>query len=73
VSSATVIARLGGAVLRANVKTCSFDRADLTGADFRGAALDAATFRGATLAGARFEGAGIHSHVFGAEDLPDVD
>jgi uncharacterized protein YjbI with pentapeptide repeats len=66
-------ARLRGAVLRANVKTCSFDRADLTGADFRGAALDAATFSGATLTGARFEGAGDQGHLFGADELPDVE
>jgi len=66
-------ASLQGAVFRANVKTCAFDRCDLTEADFRGAALDAATFRGATLRGARFEGAHTHGYSFGADEPPDVD
>jgi pentapeptide repeat protein len=66
-------ASLRGAVFRANVKCCWFDQADLTGADFRGAAMESATFRGAKVDGACFEGAGIFSHIFGPDELPDLD
>ena len=49
-------ASLRGALFReANVKTCSYGDADLTGADFTGAALCSSTFRGARMDDARFE------------------
>jgi uncharacterized protein YjbI with pentapeptide repeats len=63
-------ARLQGARLSANVKTCSFDRADLRNADFSGAAIESATFDGADLEGANFEGAGDHSYRYRKGELP---
>lgn len=63
-------ASLRGADLRANLKTCRFDGADLTDADLRGATLDAATFTGAILDGARFAGASEQGHVFADDERP---
>jgi uncharacterized protein YjbI with pentapeptide repeats len=63
-------ARLRGAKLSANVKTCCFDRADLRDADFSNAAIDAATFDGANLEGANFEGAGAYGYTFGKGEPP---
>jgi len=57
-------ARLRGAKLSANVKTCCFDRADLRDADFSGAAIDSATFDGADLEGATFEGAAAYGYTY---------
>ncbi len=57
----------GALFIEANVKTCTFDGADLTGTDFSRAALCAATFLGARLEGAIFQGAFHHSVLAGEQ------
>jgi uncharacterized protein YjbI with pentapeptide repeats len=64
-------ASLKRAVINANVKTCDFSDADLTGADFRTSALCAATFVGANMRDADFTGAYFHSYYLKKGELPD--
>ena len=66
-------ASLRGCKLRANVKCCTFDRADLRDADFRDAAIDSATFKSARLDGANFAGAGAHGYEFEPGEWPADD
>lgn len=73
---AFIVADFTGASLRdtsfvdANVKTCVFDGADLSGADFRRAALCATTWVGTALSSAVFDGASRHGHEFGPGEKP---
>jgi uncharacterized protein YjbI with pentapeptide repeats len=64
-------ASLVRAKLRANVKTCCFDEADLRDADFTGARLESTSWRGARMDGADFTGAGMFSHTFAPGERPD--
>lgn len=64
-------ASLRNAVIHANVKTCDFTDADLSGSDFRGSALCATTFVGANLEGADFTNAYNHGHDLAAGEKPD--
>ena len=64
-------ASLRNAVVHANVKTCDFSEADLTGADFRTAALDATSFLGAKMDGADFTDAHIQGHDLSPGERPD--
>jgi uncharacterized protein YjbI with pentapeptide repeats len=66
-------ASLRNCKFRANVKTCSFDLADLRGADFTDAAIDAATFRSARLHGANFAGACEQGYEYKSGELPKDD
>lgn len=61
---------LKNAVVHANVKTCDFIDADLSGADFRGSALCATTFIGANMDGADFTGAYYYGYELAAEEKP---
>jgi uncharacterized protein YjbI with pentapeptide repeats len=55
----------------ANVKTCIFRDADLSGANFSGAALDATVFQGAKMAGANFTGAYVQGSELQPGEMPD--
>jgi uncharacterized protein YjbI with pentapeptide repeats len=55
-------ASLKNAVIHANVKTCDFSGADLTGADFRDALLCGTTFKDAHMNGADFTNAGNYGY-----------
>ncbi|HUJ63390.1 MAG TPA: pentapeptide repeat-containing protein [Kofleriaceae bacterium] len=57
--------------VEANVKTCTFDGADLRDSDFSRASIDAATFTGCRFDGAQFEGAGLYGHRLAKGELPD--
>jgi uncharacterized protein YjbI with pentapeptide repeats len=62
---------LRNAKIHANVKTCDFTDADLSGADFRGSALCSTTFTGAKMEGADFTDAYNHGYDLGAGEKPD--
>lgn len=64
-------ASLKNAVVHANVKTCDFSDADLSGSDFRGAALCATIFTGANMEGADFTGAFYFSEALAAGEKPN--
>jgi uncharacterized protein YjbI with pentapeptide repeats len=64
-------ASLRRAIVHANVKTCDFTDADLTGADFRGSALCSTTFEGAKMKGADFTGAFNHGYDLSPGEAPD--
>ena len=64
-------ASLKNAKIHANVKTCDFTDADLTGADFRRSALCSTTFTGAKMEGADFTDAYYHGYDLGAGEKPD--
>ncbi|HWU94368.1 MAG TPA: pentapeptide repeat-containing protein, partial [Sphingomonas sp.] len=64
-------ASLRNATVHANVKTCDFSDADLSGADFQGSALCSTTFLGAKMGGADFKDAYNHGYDLGAGEKPD--
>jgi uncharacterized protein YjbI with pentapeptide repeats len=61
---------LKSAVIHANVKTCDFSDADLSGADFRRSALCSTTFVGANLVDADFTDAYNHGYELAADEKP---
>jgi uncharacterized protein YjbI with pentapeptide repeats len=63
-------ASLKNAVVHANVKTCDFTDADLSGSDFRNSALCATLFTGANMDGADFTDAYYHGHDLAAGEKP---
>lgn len=63
-------ASLRRATLYANVKTCDFTDADLTGSNFRNSALCSTTFQGAKMEGADFTGAFNHGHDLAPGEVP---
>jgi hypothetical protein len=74
-TGAFIVADFSKASLRnckfpANVKTCSFDGADLTCCDFSDAAIDAATFKSAHFDRTNFSGATAHSYVMKPGEVP---
>ncbi|NIJ63430.1 uncharacterized protein YjbI with pentapeptide repeats [Sphingomonas leidyi] len=64
-------ASLRNATVHANVKTCDFTDADLSGADFQGSALCSTTFLGAKMDGADFTDAYYHGYDLAAGEKPD--
>jgi uncharacterized protein YjbI with pentapeptide repeats len=75
-TGSVIVADFTGASLRActlsaNVKTCAFDRADLSRCDFSHAALCATSFREAKLDDATFDGAFFHSRILQPGERPD--
>jgi uncharacterized protein YjbI with pentapeptide repeats len=63
-------ASLKNAVVHANVKTCDFTNADLSGSDFRNSALCATIFTGANMEGADFTDAYYHGYDLAAGEKP---
>lgn len=63
-------ASLKNAVVHANVKTCDFTDADLSGSDFRGSALCATIFTNAKVEGADFTDAYNHGYELAAGEKP---
>jgi uncharacterized protein YjbI with pentapeptide repeats len=64
-------ASLKSAKIHANVKTCDFTDADLSGANFRGSALCSTIFTGAKMDGADFTDAYYHGYDLSAGEKPD--